>query len=258
MKEQFILNWAGNKYEEIKKNKKIYEHVDFDKYDIFVEPFCGSFGFIRYIYNVIGLKDKKFVVYDSDKKLIDFYNHLKNIDIEKFVDRYNETIDKIIDTEGLTFISKFGVITGFKKKIKDYLNENVNDIFMVYVLNKNLIWGSFCKLNYKKNMIFADLIKKTTFIHKTFLEVDFNKYNKDKTFIFFDPPYLGEYNDFYKDTDVLSLLEKIHKLMTQYGGSFIHIKNDLIDVMFGAFFSDSYIKLYNINHKIVEHNVFIS
>ena len=80
MKEQFILNWVGNKYEELKKDLKrsIIDRNSFDKYDTIIEPFGGSFGFIRYLYQVLDIKDKKFIVYDSDKDLIDFYNHLKN------------------------------------------------------------------------------------------------------------------------------------------------------------------------------------
>ena len=107
-------------------------------------------------------------------------------------------------------------------------------------------------------MIFADLIKKTTFIHKPFLEVNFNKYNKVKTFIFFDPPYLGTDNSFYKDREVLSLLDKIHTTMGKYSGSFIHIKNITIDNKFYKYIVDSYSKVYKINNKKVVHNVFVS
>ena len=129
---------------------------------------------------------------------------------------------------------------------------------MKYVLKQNICTGRLCRLSYKTNMIFADLIKKTTFIHKPFLEVNFNKYNKDKTFIFFDPPYLGTDNSFYKDKEVLSLLEKIHNTMKQYSGSFIHIKNITIDDKFYKYFVDSYSKIYPINHKRVVHNIFVS
>ena len=57
MKEQFILNWTGNKYDELKKNKVIDKET-IEKYDTIIEPFGGSFGFIRYVYNVLGVKDK--------------------------------------------------------------------------------------------------------------------------------------------------------------------------------------------------------
>jgi site-specific DNA-adenine methylase len=260
MKDQFILNYVGNKYEELKKNLKkfIVDKQDFNQYDTFIEPFGGSFGFIRYVYEVLDIKDKKYVVYDSDKELIDLYNHLKKIDIQKFMDRYNEIINQIENTKGLTYISKSGRVQVVGTKIYDYIDENVSDKFMKYVLKNNICSGSFCQIRYKKNMIFADLIKKTTFIHKPFLKVNFSKYNKDKTFIFFDPPYLGEYNDFYKDTDVLSLLKKIHNLMTTFSGSFIHVKHKIIDDMFYKFSVDSYTKLYPLFKRKVTHNVFIS
>ena len=104
MKDQFILNWVGNKYEELKKNLKkfIVDKQDFNQYDTFIEPFGGSFGFIRYVYEVLDIKDKKYVVYDSDEELIDLYNHLKKVDIQKFMDRYNEIMNQIENTKGLT------------------------------------------------------------------------------------------------------------------------------------------------------------
>ena len=55
-------------------------------------------------------------MYDSDKELIDFYNHLKKVDIQKFVVRYNEIIEQIGNTKGLTFISEKGGEMVVRKK----------------------------------------------------------------------------------------------------------------------------------------------
>ena len=120
MKAQFILNWVGNKYSELKGSLKgsVIDNINFNQYDTFIEPFGGSFGFIRYVYEVLGIKDKKYIVYDSDKELIEFYNHLKKVDIQKFVETYNEIMKQIDNTKGLTFISKAGRISVVRKKIK--------------------------------------------------------------------------------------------------------------------------------------------
>ena len=77
----------------------------------------------------------------------------------------------------------------FKKVAFNYIDKTIKDKYMKYVLKNNICTSSFCRFTYKKNMIFIDLIKKTTFIHKPFLEINFNKYNRSKTYIFLDPPY---------------------------------------------------------------------
>ena len=100
--EQSILNWVGYKYDELKKDLKrsIIDRKSFDEYDTIIEPFGGSFGFIRYLYQVLDIKDKKFIVYDSDKDLIDFYNHLKKINISNFIDRYNGILTDLENHNG--------------------------------------------------------------------------------------------------------------------------------------------------------------
>ena len=107
-------------------------------------------------------------------------------------------------------------------------------------------------------MIFIDLIKKITFIHKPFLEINFNKYNRSKTYIFLDPPYLDDDNNFYKDKEVEPLLDKIYNVMRNFPSVFIHVKNETIDKMFKVFLVDSYAKLYPFNQKRVNHNVFMN
>ena len=108
--EQSILNWVGYKYDELKKDLKrsIIDRNSFDEYDTIIEPFGGSFGFIRYLYQVLDIKDNKFIVYDSDKDLIDFYNHLKKINISNFIDRYNDILSDIENLNGSFVLDKTG------------------------------------------------------------------------------------------------------------------------------------------------------
>lgn len=129
---------------------------------------------------------------------------------------------------------------------------------MKYVLKTNICTSSFCRFTYKRNMIFIDLIKKITFIHKPFLEINFNKYNRSKTYIFLDPPYLDNDNSFFQDKEVESLLDKIYNVMRHFPSVFIHVKNETIDKMFKVFLVDSYAILYRLKKKRVIHNVFMS
>ena len=73
---QSLLNYTGNKYQESKKHLKNY---DFSNYDTIVEPFCGGFGFSRFLFSDLNLKDKRYIFCDLDKELIDFYKHLQKI-----------------------------------------------------------------------------------------------------------------------------------------------------------------------------------
>ena len=183
MKEQFILNWTGNKYDELKKHKVIDKET-LEKYDTIIEPFGGSFGFIRYVYNVLGVKDKKFIVYDSDKDLIDFYNYYKETNKDRFISEYNEIMDKIVQVG--EYANKHGnKCRTFNRKIAfPYIDSNIKNKYMRYCLKLNIGSTGFCRDAYKKNMVYNDLMEKITFIHKPFLDVNFDKYNKLKTYIF--------------------------------------------------------------------------
>ena len=83
MNSQFILNYTGQKFKETKE----LDEIDFSKYETIIEPFGGSFGFSRYLYEMKGLKDIEYIVYDNDEVLIDFYNYIKQLLIDdKFDD----------------------------------------------------------------------------------------------------------------------------------------------------------------------------
>ena len=99
---------------------------------------------------------------------------------------------------------------------------------MKYVLKSNIFTSSLCRFTYKRNMIFIDLFKKITFIHKQFFEIKFNKYNRSKAYIFLDPPYLDNDNSFYQDKEVETLLDKIYNVMRRIPSVFIHVKNGKI------------------------------
>ena len=69
MNSQFILNYIGQKFKETKE----LDNIDFSNYKTIIECFGGSFGFSRYLYEMKGLKDINYIIYDNDKELIDFY-----------------------------------------------------------------------------------------------------------------------------------------------------------------------------------------
>ena len=93
MNTQFILNYQGTKFKETKE----IDHINFDNYDTIIEPFGGSFGFSRYLWEIKNMKDKKYIILDNNKELIDFYNFLKETDIQKFLNDYKNINDAILE-----------------------------------------------------------------------------------------------------------------------------------------------------------------
>jgi len=144
MVRQFILNYNGTKY---KESKKLY-NIDFSQYKNVIEPFCGSFGFSRYLYSDRGYKDIKYTFYDTDDELINFYNHIKelinNNELEEFVNEYNKYVDYIKDN--FTLISKKGGICLDRNLVKEYI-KTIENKFINYMIRKNSIESIICKTN---------------------------------------------------------------------------------------------------------------
>lgn len=193
MNNQFILNYQGSKFRE----SKYLNNIDFSSYETIIEPFGGSFGFSRYLWSVKNYKDKKYIIYDTNKELIDFYNYLKNNDITAFLDDYNKISN--------TIFSLFS--TGKDKsqiKIKDtlkWINENIHDSNLKFCMITNIKSSPISRIYIKNNMNFSDMFKNAEFICNDFSNIDFSIYDKNKTLLYFDPPYAFENNLFYKVND---------------------------------------------------------
>lgn len=255
MVRQFIINYPGTKYKESKK----LDNIDFSQYKNVIEPFCGSFGFSRYLYSDRGYKDIKYTFYDSDEELINFYNHIKHLInnnmLEDFINEYNNYMDYFKHN--------------FKIKDKKYLNRNlvkeyvktIDNKFIVYMIYKNSLEAIICENNYKhyKNLHIddLDLIKNCEFINQNFLTIDFTKYNKKDTIIYLDPPYFLSDNNNYKDKSLENIFEVIFTLYKKkYKCIFIHSYNFLLDIVFKKYNYMNYEKIYGNTKKIVSHIVY--
>jgi len=253
MVRQFILNYAGTKY----KESKNLDNIDFSKYKNVVEPFCGSFGFSRYLYSDRGYKDIKYIFYDSDEELINFYNHIKqlinNNMLEDFINEYNKYVDY--------FKEQFNVKDKILNKvlIKKYI-KTIENKFIVFMISRNILDSKYtiCSYKYYKNLHIddLDLIKNSQFIHQNFLTIDFTKYKKD-TLLYLDPPYILSDNNNYKDKSLENIFEVILKLYKKkYNCMFIHSYNYLLDFVFKKYNYMSYGKKYGNTRNIVSHIVY--
>lgn len=259
MKKKFILNYVGQKYEESKKEmSKI--NLSYDKVKTVVEPFGGSFGFSRWLYYDKKLKDIEYHVYDIDSDLINFFNHLKSLSLEEFInffDRYNKIQDSIYTICQMATKSPSRTLDS-KKLIKYFETiEEPNMKFMVKTNNKR---NQYCKISYKENMDeYYEMLKKVSFFNIGIKDLDFEKYDFDTTLFYLDPPYLACDNSFYKDFDTFGdIFDTIEMILETYPSIFVHVKYPLITKCFKNYYYGDYPKLYQMKKHQVYHDIFIN
>ena len=250
---QFILNYQGTKYNE---SKNINE-IDFNKYDTIIECFGGSFGLIRYLYYDLQITDKKFIVYDINKEMIDFYNHIKYLSKDEridFVDKYNEINTEIFE-KFKTNKDKSQITL---KPTIEYLNNLDINKSLLFLLKHNIKSSPISRVYYKTKLD-NDIFDKITFIHKPIQSINFNNYD-EKTLVYLDPPYLYECNSYYIDDDsnnksfmmsIINLFEdcKVNVML-------VHSFNDLLHYVFKKWFYKMYPKKYNNTSKKVDHVIY--
>jgi len=217
----FILNYQGSKYQE----SKHLDSIDYSKYATIVEIFGGSFGFIRHLYYDLGLKDKKYIVYDNDRMLIDFYNAIKNgeFDVEEYQRQCGIVYDKFK-------IGKDKSQVNGKEALK-YIEENIPEPFKsALVLNMR---SRITRVYHKQKADF-EIFKHIDFHYQNANDIDLKTYNPETTLFYLDPPYIMECNRWYsamvKDSfkAVLKLMEAPYKTL------FIHSYNVVLDHIFGT------------------------
>jgi len=212
MKNHFFFPYAGNKRQEV---EHIYENIDIKNMKTIVEPFCGSCALSYYIWTLHKEKNYKYILNDLDSDLIDF---LKAIKDNKYKEIQNEVNNK-------------------KEEIKQYKDDMIEakKIYVEYVKTKTFeSWIFKNKYHSMKsgifplrdfNRFFNDKILDFTtspiydFLTNADIELyneDANKiidrYDKENSFIFLDPPYIASCNNFYS-TDTDENIENIYEML---------------------------------------------
>ncbi len=230
---QFILDYTGNKYRESKETEKI--NINYDKYETIIEPFGGSFGFSRYLYEKKGLTHLNYIIYDYDEDLINFYNYFKDLinngEHLAFIDEYNNEVKKMTENCIYEKDARFLNI----KKVKNFLNTYTQkNIFIMYLIKKNHFKSmTFCTPCLKKNCGFFELIKNATFIHSPFENIDDAILNDKKTFVYLDPPYIATDNSTYEiPFNINEIFKKMQHIFKTTDCLMVHQYNFLLCVAF--------------------------
>lgn len=206
-----VLKYPGNKTNLLKQ----YGHTfNLKGKDCFIDMFGGSLSISSYVRNIN--KDIKIIAFDSNEHLIRFYEVLR--------DNYQELIDNI--ETYLSYIKAYPTIDDKIVFIKNLVSLINNESFnqpvlksaIFYILNKisfnvmkytkdgllriDIDKKKLPNLNIKidKLLAFSNFLKTITIIKHDFIKNGFDIINKyiisEKSFIYIDPPYDTDYNDY--------------------------------------------------------------
>ena len=250
----FLVNYTGSKYHELKdfffENSEIIEEIKNKKYKKIIEPYGGTFGFIRVLNHVYNLENVKYEVYDINQDLINLYLYIQNLSLDeyiKFIDDYNKKI-KLIRENCMMSNDKHIDNKKFNEFIKtiDFINTHQD-----FLLKNNVCRGAFSSA-YCKKIEEEDfyLIKKIKFILGS-CDVKPEK----ETLYYFDPPYISssKINNYNCDylVDNKTIHETIKNLVESNNINFIfnHETNFLLDIAFKQCKKIEYSKLYYFTKK---------
>jgi site-specific DNA-adenine methylase len=243
----FYFSYFGNKRSEIK-------HLSFDykAFDTIVEPFCGSCAFSFHLFNELGLKDKRYIMADNDKMLIDFLNDVKLHGSKKYFDFVNAILVKpdfdkemhnsLVANKDKDLLHRFNFRKAYNFQLGLFPSRNVNKPF----------------IRTKQHQLFDEFAKHCEFVHQDFEQTMSGYADKPECLIFLDPPYLNSCNLTYSvhEADnthyyvrILSFLEGQAKMVM------ILNSNAMMEFVFGKYIKSSFDKTYKTTHKKVKHLV---
>lgn len=189
----FLISYSGNKRGEMKTIKYF---VDLTNIENIIEPFCGSSAFSFYIWLENQDKNINYYLNDNDILTHGIYDFIKKKTKEEIENEVNEMLKDFTQEKFKEVIAK--------KKNKTMME---NLCFVLCSRGQMSIYKKREKYKLNKNQIkFIEFIKlnNVNIINKDWREIYENHKDNEKSFVFFDPPYILSYNLFYNDlkTDI--------------------------------------------------------
>jgi len=195
MKNHFYISYAGNKRMEV---ERLYNVIinDIDDITHIIEPYAGTCAFSYYIY--LKHPDKIFILNDIDNHLKLMFELFKSDKkIKQFEEEYNKIAIDLDKEKYNKIVKQDSLLTWFIAR-KIY---NIRPgLFPVNYKYKPLKLSDFPIYNFFRN---ANIIFHTDDAINIYEQYKDNKH----AFIFMDPPYLAQYNDFYTDKRNINIYE---------------------------------------------------
>lgn len=182
-----LFKWAGGKSDEL---EKIFQHIP-NNISTYIEPFVGG-GSVFF-----ELLPQRAVINDVHKDLVCFYRAIKNgnaNDIHQFMDSHANDEETYYDVRSSNTFSDLDIAKKFF-----YLRKTCYRGMSRY--NKrgdfNICFGRYKSIKYDALLDerYEELLKNTEIYNEDF-ELIFEKFNSAENFMFLDPPYDCEYNNY--------------------------------------------------------------
>lgn len=239
-----LFKWSGGKSDEIDKFKKYIPDLS---NMVYIEPFIGS-GAVYF-----HLNPNKAIINDVHKELIDFYQSIKNGQINKIYEfmeshknneiEYYNVRDHLNIENQLDSACKFYYLR--KTCFRGMLRYNKKGEF-------NIPYGRYktCNFELLKDKRYEELLKRTTILNQDYKEI-FKKYNNSDNFIFIDQPYDSKFTDYGYckfDRDEQIKLNEIFK-ETDNNCLMVVGKTEFIESLYKDYIVDEYDKKYKFKIK---------
>ena len=242
-----LVIWLGG------KRKEMLKYIQYipDDIDIYLEPFVGGGA------TFFHLNHNKNVISDVHKELTDFYQSIKEDNMEKIykfmTEHANNEATYYYVRDEMEIISPLD-----RSKRFYYLRKTCYGGLSKYDKNGNFIVNynrrKTCNFSVLQNEKYVYLLKNTTILNSSF-EYIFENYNDPKNFMFLDPPYDCEIIDY----GYCAFGKEEHKKLaecfktTNIRCLMVIGKTDFIEELYDGYIVEQYHKNYDFNKKNVIH-----
>ena len=214
MKNHFFFAYAGNKRQEV---EHIYENINFKNIDTLVEPFCGSCALSYYIWSQNRTKNYKYILNDLDSNLIELLRIVRDDKYRELEDDVNKKREEILSYEDDMIEAKKIYVEYIKQKdVKGYLLANKYHSMRSGIFPLRDFKNFHKKIDLSLAPVYEFLKTADIEIYNEDANKIIDKYDNKKTFIFLDPPYIANCNNYYS-TDTTENIQNIYEMLYHKG-----------------------------------------